>query len=544
MQARHLSLALVLAGCRLDLAEFPPVCDPQVETCPPGSGSTSGASTGDDAAPQDVQTVTSATTQTTASGSGDEGNSGTTTGEPAAPTIVDVKLTPDPIKFAGSIEVDVVAEHAEGVRLAYPDGLVELMPDGDGHFHGPLAVHSGLSNGTSEATLTPWYGQREGEPVVRPYGVELPTPGSEFLWDPMPDYGLGQFDVLRVHNGRVYGLGTIYKDNSPRCIVHRRDLEGKYGGGDVQLILGDQECWAIDLAVDGDTLHLLVSMMSGNGPRWRYGIMSWGQDPSFLRTGLQGEVAHALARSESGTTRICGAGPSPGQKDLRDGRVWPVVGQPLELDYVPPPDPNNPNPQSHMFDETLRDCDFVGDRLVAVGDVFGQHEADANPKQPQQTRPLLLELEGEPAWHVAGLGPGNTTQGSILTMAIDGLGRYVTGLYTCGDTCDPQGEVRVYEPGGTLAWQVTLGADVQPPRDVAWSPAGYLVVASAETTGDLSSNFLLQAFIPGQLAPAWSFSRAEAASFHLARAVAVGQGAVVGGGLAGSGFPTLAFLRP
>ena len=102
----------------------------------------------------------------------------------------------------------------------------------------------------------------------------------------------------------------------------------------------------------------------------------------------------------------------------------------------------------------------------------------------------------------------------------------------------------MYEPGGALAWQVTLGADVLPPRDVAWSPAGYLVVASAETTGDLSSKFLLQAFIPGQLAPAWSFSRAEVANFHLARAVAVGQGTVVGGGLAGSGFPTLAFLRP
>lgn len=118
-----------------------------------------------------------------------------------------------------------------------------------------IVIHSGLSNGTSEATLTPWYGKREGEPVVRPYGVDLPTPGSDFLWDPMPDYGLG-----------------------------------------------------------------------------------------------------------------------------------------------------------HLFDETLRDCDFVGERLVAVGDVFGQHEADVNPKQPQQTRPRLLEMEGDPAWHVAGPGPGNTTQ--------------------------------------------------------------------------------------------------------------------------------------
>jgi hypothetical protein len=283
-------------------------------------------------------------------------------------------------------------------------------------------------------------------------------------------------------------------------------------------------------------------MQAGNELRWRYGTLSWGDEPSFLRTGLKDEVAHALARSRSGTIRICGAGPPPVPKDKLDGRVWPVVGLPLELDYVP--NPNDPQADTHLFDETLRDCEFVGEseRLVAVGDVLGQHEG---VEQPERARPLIVELDGEPVWHVAGLGPGNTTQGSISTLASDGQGRYISGLYTCGDACgDPQGEVRIYEPGGKLAWQVTLGAGVLPPQDVAWSPAGYLVIASAEQTGDWSSKFLLQAFIPGQLEPAWTFSRAEVANPHQARAAAVGSGAVIGGGLAGSGFPTVVFLRP
>lgn len=548
MRSRAFLAVLGLAACFPELAEAPPVCDPAIQTCPPGSGST-GDTTGDADASGPIATVTGPS-GTTSAGSGSNSDGETSTGEtstgaPADPAIHSVELAPDPLKFAGAIEVDVVAAHAEGVRLAYSGVLVELAPDKDGHFLGEIVHDSGLSNGTHEATLVPWRGELEGEPEVRTYGVELPDPGSDFLWDPMPDYGLGQFEVLRVSDGRVFAFGTVYKNGSPRCVLHRRDLEGKYGAGDVQLLLVDQVCQAIDLAVDGETLHLLMTMQAGNEPRWRYGTVSWGKEPTFLRTGLKDEAAHALARSASGTIRICGVGPSSGLKDKIDGRVWPVVGLPRELDYVS--NPNDPQAKSHLFDENLRDCEFVGDseRLVVVGDVFGKHETVGDPFPPERTRPLIVELDGEPMWHVAGLGPGNTTQGSITALAIDGQGRFVTGLYTCGDACgDPQGEARIYEPGGKLVWLVTLGAGVLPPQDVAWSSAGYLVIASAEQTGDWSSKFLLQAFIPGQLEPAWTFSRAEVANVHLARAVAVGKGAIVGGGLAGSGFPTLVFLRP
>jgi hypothetical protein len=104
----------------------------------------------------------------------------------------------------------------------------------------------------------------------------------------------------------------------------------------------------------------------------------------------------------------------------------------------------------------------------------------------------------------------------------------------------------VYEPGGKIWWQVTLGTNILPPRDIVWSPAGYLVVASAEASGKWSSKFVLQAFIPapGQYEPAWIFSKAEMANLHLASAVAVGPGVVIGGGLGGAGFPSLALLRP
>ena len=150
MQARHASVLLALAACRpLEFAEFPPECDPSVETCPPGSGPTTtvSATTGDDG--DGIQTVTSATastTTTTSAGSGSDGETGTAPQE--APAILSVSLTPSSLKFAGSIDVEVVADHADGVRLEYPGAEVELEEGLEGHFHGQIDVHTGLSNGT------------------------------------------------------------------------------------------------------------------------------------------------------------------------------------------------------------------------------------------------------------------------------------------------------------------------------------------------------------------------------------------------------------
>ena len=546
MQVRHGFLALALAACQpFELHDFPPVCDPAVETCPPDAGSTAATTTIGDDIPDGVQTVTTATTTSAGATTSDPDPGGDTEIEPPEPAIESVSLQPDPLKFAGSIDVDVVATDAEGVRLQYPGAEVELEKGPNGHFRGRISASTGLTNGTYQAILAPWRGETAGEPESRFYTFDLPPAGEVFLWDTMPDHGSGQVEALRVAaSGHVIALMTIYQNGVPRCALHRRDLEGKYTeADDIRVIFPDKECQAIDLEVDGEILYLLISMKGGDSWFWRVGSAVWGQDPTILRTGAKDEKAHALARSPAGKTAICGTAPSPIlNQDKLDGRVWPLVGAPVGLDYVAPDDPQQ---KEHLFDETLWDCEFGADeRLVAVGDVFGWHEGDL--LQPKRMRPLIVEMDGqnEPVWHVDGLGPGNTTQGSISALAIDGEGRYVTGLYTCGDTCDQQGEIRVYEPGGKLSWPLTLGANILPPQDVAWSPAGYIVFASAEATGQWSSKFVVQAYIPGQYEPAWTFAKAEMPNLHLGRALTVGLGAVVGGGVGGTGFPALAFLRP
>ncbi|WP_434420118.1 hypothetical protein [Nannocystis pusilla] len=191
----------------------------------------------------------------------------------------------------------------------------------------------------------------------------------------------------------------------------------------------------------------------------------------------------------------------------------------------------------------MMDCAFRGDHLVLVGEVFGRHEDDLN--LPWRKRPFVLEIDGqgEMGWTVPGLGPGNTTQGGATTLAIDDQGRAVVGLYTCDDTCDPEPELRIYKPDGTLAWQETLPAEVSVPFDVTWSPAGYVVIAGAHGTGN-TTQFLLQGYVPGTYGPAWTFAKGKQVGLQVAFAVVAAPGVVVGAGLGTSGYPAFAFVNP
>ncbi|PCC69301.1 hypothetical protein SAMN02745121_08770 [Nannocystis exedens] len=524
-----------LAGC--PIPEVAHCAD--YDLCPASSGSTAVSTGGDPMLPTgEVQTVTSAgevttTTTTTAAPS--------TTGDPVVPSVLSVMFTPEPLEQVGIIDVEVVAEDADHVRMDRPGfESVELTKGPDVHFHGAIEILSGLSNGTHEASFVPRQEGTEGTPEIGYYTVALPEAGSEILWDVVPDDGLGQVDALAVlGDDAIVGLGTVFDgNNTPHCYAHRRNLDGSYSGADVQVLFPEYPCTAVDIEIVGDTIDLLVTVTGGDGPRWRLATMVWGQAaPTVLRTGEKDEVARALARDTNGKRVVCGTDPSPGLMDKIDGRVWTLNGPSSELDY-------RPTPEWHVFDETVMDCTFRGDQLVLVGEVYGPHEETDPPTW--RKRPFMVELDGqggEPHWIVSGLGPGNTTQGGASTLVIDDQGRAVVGLYTCADACDPEPELRLYEPGGGVVWQVTLPAEVSVPFDLTWSPAGYAVIAGAHGTGN-TTQFLLQGYVPHTYGPAWTFVKGKQAGLHVAFAVAATPDVVVGAGLGTGGYPAFAFVEP
>jgi len=167
-------------------------CDATTGTSSGGGGFTTG-------------TVTTAVASSSASGSssGTEGDEATTGEEALPPRIVEVALTPDPIKKNGAIAVSVVTELAEGVRMVVDDGEAIELVAGDvaGTFVGEIAVLTGLWNGPHIAAFTAWQGDLEGEVVQR--GYEFPASGG-FIPPGMPAHspdialppiGLGRTDL-------------------------------------------------------------------------------------------------------------------------------------------------------------------------------------------------------------------------------------------------------------------------------------------------------------------------------------------------------------
>ena len=97
-----------------------------------------------------------------------------TTGQPAElPAIVDRVVMPDYIDVNGLLQVEVTAEHSDGVRMQLENGdLTELTPVGPGEFAGQIWAFTGLDNGKHTAIFTPWRQAIVGvlRPCLNPWG--------------------------------------------------------------------------------------------------------------------------------------------------------------------------------------------------------------------------------------------------------------------------------------------------------------------------------------------------------------------------------------
>ncbi len=105
------------------------------------------------------------------------------------------------------------------------------------------------------------------------------------------------------------------------------------------------------------------------------------------------------------------------------------------------------------------------------------------------------------------------------------------------------GEVRGYEPGGELFSKISLGPLGSAwfgPHDIAWSPAGYAVVAMGAKKGQ-STVFKVQAFKPNVPKPMWTYLSSDNQGLARALALAVGFfGEVYAGGIGADDHPAFA----
>ncbi len=333
-----------------------------------------------------------------------------------------------------------------------------------------------------------------------------------------------------------------------RCYLRARDKAGAWTLEDFVPILPTAYCTATDLTIDRETgmLHVLVNRKTDNGLLWWVGeISAWGYGPKNIATGVIGDRALALARGP-GKVAVCGSKPVPTGDDDAFAVVIPQnqTGEERLYDYVSPNDPL----EEHKFSETARDCTFSGsgETLVLVGEAHGRHELNF---PDYRDRLMVIEddllADDKPHWTVAGPGPG--TQSRALAVDVDGEGRYLLALHTCLDDCNPEGELRVYEPGGELTWQRPLGPLGSAwfgPHAVAWTPAGYAVVAYGAMQGQ-SYVFQIEAFEPGTHEPLWTFTPNDKQGVQMALALAAGaNGEIYAGGIGAGNYPAVCYINP
>ncbi|MBL9100881.1 MAG: hypothetical protein JNL82_07980 [Myxococcales bacterium] len=517
-------------------------------------GTTEPASTGSDGAP----TTSEGGNPVTGESSGDTGDSptegadpetgaesiGTTTGEPVElPLILTRKVDPDYTDVNAILDVHVTADHADGVRMELESGdIVELTPLGAGEFGGEILAYSGLGNGEMTAWFTPWRDALVGETVGAEYVIALPPPGYELYWNADEldiDGNVAKLGVLT--DGRPVEFGTYHEMGEPRCYLRLRDKNGE----PVEFVdvLPPARCRAIDFTIDRDTgvMHFLVERKKGDDLVWWAGESpGWGIAPKNIGVGEVGDMALALA-SRPGLVAVCGAKPVATTDKLDALAVLLRPGQQPEerlFDYV--------NPKKHWFAETARDCMFAdaGDTLVLVGEARGNHDGGNFPVLRDRRMVIKHNVAvDDPEWYVGGPGPG--VQSRLHAVDVDDQGRYHTVGYTCLDVCEPDGEVRVYSPDGELESQVPmgpLGSAWFGPHDIAWSPAGYAVVAFAELQGQ-STVFKVQAFAPNIYEPLWTFTPIDKQGIQIAFAVAVGLfGEVYAGGIGATNHPAFVVI--
>lgn len=527
---------VALAGC------LPPPLEPCDSAGCEESSTGASSSTGEGTPTTSEGTPTGTGEEPQGSSGSDEGEpddseetGSSETGEPGLPpAIITGVVVPDYTAKNAVLDVKVTVEHADGVRMQIDGGpAFELTPVRPGEFGWKIAAYTGLDNGEHEALLTPWRETLSGDAVSVEYVIALPAPGYEIGW---ADGGslMGSVAAIGVlPDGRPFEFGTFKEAGQPRCYLRPRALDGT--PGEVVPVLPGVHCTAIDASSDrvSGEIHVLVERMSGQDVLWWAAtIAAWGKGAKEVGAGKVGDKALALA-SRPGLVAVCGERKVE-TMDKRDGLA--VLLRPGKaaaervFDYRLPGDPDE-----HGFGESIRDCTFADEMLVLVGEAHGRHVGGGNV---DKLRERLVVIEHEPvadetSWIVAGPGPGVQSRG--LAIDVDDQGRYQIAGYTCLDACEPEGEIRVYAPGGKLESQVSmgpLGSAWFGPHDIAWSPAGYAVVALGELQGQ-TWTFKVQAFAPKVFEPLWTFTPLDKIESSLALAVAVGPfGEVYAGGIA------------
>jgi hypothetical protein len=484
---------------------------PTTGTAFPGDGSgaedSAGQGSSDDTDTSEVDT------ETTTSG----GESSGSVAE-LAPEIMDLALDPDAPKSAGPVKVTVQAENAVEVWMTVDDGgEVALEPVGEEgtEFAGEIAVLGESWNGDHTVSAVARTGELESLPWEEMFTVTAPTAGME-VWKKMstltPSFGNAvAFDA----QGEVYELFTEWGNQGMRCHVRRRDTLGEaVWPQDTVTLAAGVACIGEDIKVAPDgTLWVLVNTVEDEVDRWQ--LFNLDPDGVLLddpQIGGFEEVGRGLDVNAAGDLLLCGSRPGVEFPDAWV-KLMPQVGMGWTRPWVH-------EGGTEKFDERTKDCAFVEDTIVVVGEAFGRHDPN---DVIRMSRGFVVEFSINGAELDKAVATDNPAlQSGYEAVAPDSDGGYAAVGYTCNTTmvpCSPKkGVVRWFSSGASQTWE-QLVAKAVTVSDVAPSASGGVVVAAQALQKE--QGFLVQAWVAGQSEPIWGY-QGTPSSVQVATGVALG----------------------
>jgi hypothetical protein len=434
------------------------------------------------------------------------------------PEILDLDLDPDAPQSAGPVKVTVQVENAVEVWMTVDDGgEVALEPVGDDgtEFVGEIAVLGESWNGDHTISAVARAGELESLPWDAMFTVTAPEAGTE-VWKKMstltPSFGNA---VAFDGQGEVYELFTEWGNQGMRCHVRRRDTLGEavWPQGAVALAAG-VACIGEDIKVAPDgTLWVLVNTVEDEVDRWQ--LFNLDPDGVLLddpQVGGFEEVGRGLDVNAAGDLLLCGSRPGV---ELPDAwvKLMPQVGMGWTVPWVY-------EGVNQKFDERTKDCAFVEDTIVVVGEAYGRHEPN---DFFELSRGFVVEfgINGVELFNaVATDDPAQ--QSGYEAVAPDSDGGYAAAGYTCNVKqvpCSPkQGVVKWFSWGASLTWE-QADAEAVTVNDVTTSASGGVIVAAQAFQKE--QGFLVQAWTSGQGVPVWQYQGTPSA-VQVASGVALG----------------------
>lgn len=460
-----------------------------------------------------------------AGASSGESSTGTTGPEvQALPTILGMTLTPGPgtpgscvLQSAGPVTVTVQVEDAAEVWMNVDDGeaIALEVAGGDGtQFVGEIAVLGESWNGMHAVSAVAKSGELVSAPWPDTFMVAAPPAGSE-AWKKKSAINPSTGNAVAVDGqGEVLELFTEWSKQGGRCHVRRRDAKGEpVWPQDTTPLAAGVPCVGEDIKVAPDgTLWVLANIRVDEVDRWQlFHLDPEGVPLEKPQVGDFQEIGRGLDVNAAGDVLLCGVGPAVKGQDAWV-KLLPSVGTGWSVPWIY-------EVGGFGFEERTKDCAFIEDRIVVVGEAFGRHDQNA---LDSLSRGFVLEygLNGVklhesvvtvlPAW-----------QSGYEAVSPDGQDGYVAVGYTCDAKAVPcaptKGIVTWLELGADLTWaqSVTAAATVW---DIVASGGGVVIAAQAVQK---EQGFLVQAWSFAEDKPLWDY-QGLASTIQVATGLALG----------------------